>query len=420
MDLSPITSAPRDTLDWWPGGLQSPTLYFHLRTKQLEHQCRHGVRGLRPWRADNEVNMTLSALAISREEFVVNGVGSSLKVHVPLTCTNIPASATGVEFIGNKTLVIRVPNVASPSLFVSGNKPGLLFVAPSNTAPTPFQTPEKQQALTSKLCSSAMVNEQQDGDIEHEISATSSLEVLPGSCCFTTGSLELPTTNTEDRGNNTAVFHAPAVNHLRRTLSGSRRGYTELQVDKDELLQGVVTSANAEDSEPKRTRLDGHSNSVLVAPLGALTAMPTIEHRTCTSNDWRCRPANLVARKNSGVQFSTAAVYPGIVLQHSPAIITNNNVAVTPLGIARTAREGDSISCDATLPVELSSARLNDVVVLQGRVLPTDPVLQAHYEKQYYIKTEQAFVCHQVVDSSMVQQDGDGSKWAPSLWRSLF
>ncbi|PSC70278.1 UPF0565 C2orf69-like protein isoform B [Micractinium conductrix] len=110
---------------WWPASIKSPTLYFRLKRRAMEHQCREQSRA----------GFSDSATWRAQHRSAAGGVGSLLRarrglrqlgVHIPAARTNVSAG-DGLEYVG--TLSLEAPS------------------APVQQHPEPMQQQQQQQQV---------------------------------------------------------------------------------------------------------------------------------------------------------------------------------------------------------------------------------------------------------------------------------
>lgn len=188
--------------------MQSPGVYFHLRARQLENQCRHGARGLRLWRSPNDVTTQPCTLLASR------GI-QPLSVSVPVACTNVPLTATSVLPLGSITVMLRQPSRSSGSTFAKSCSGGSSGATQGNSS-----------GLSSPV---AMVVDQSRGvqvqqkQISQQAQEQQQLPVIP---LLIPSPFEVtPTTAAGFRKE--GHVHRP-VQPMYRTLSGTRRALHEM------------------------------------------------------------------------------------------------------------------------------------------------------------------------------------------------
>lgn len=83
-------------MEWWPGGIHSPIVYFHLRHRQLSHQAKHVAQDSKLWR-NPCITGSLNTVGARR------GIRLSL-INLPNTCTNVSERDSNVVLTGVKTL----------------------------------------------------------------------------------------------------------------------------------------------------------------------------------------------------------------------------------------------------------------------------------------------------------------------------
>lgn len=95
--------------EWWPGGIHSPIVYFHVRLRQLNHQAKHvSCENSKLWRPPVVHSSTGDSL-LERRGF------AKTVLLIPVTCTNVSHRETSVQLIGAKTLHVSKPVVRRSS-----------------------------------------------------------------------------------------------------------------------------------------------------------------------------------------------------------------------------------------------------------------------------------------------------------------
>lgn len=94
--------------EWWPGGIHSPIVYFHLRARQLRHQQRYPPRdGSQQWRRQTEVTALPSGLLARRGQQV-----PVLGIHIPVACTNVSQGDGMAQHVGERSIPLKQPSRA--------------------------------------------------------------------------------------------------------------------------------------------------------------------------------------------------------------------------------------------------------------------------------------------------------------------
>ena len=105
-----VRSSQSAAAEWWPGGIHSPAVYFHLRARQLRHLIRVAPVTLADgnvqpqWRS--QVTDTPSTLFRRRLPTALP-LGSSLMVSIPTSSTNVAVGDGIAHFVGTAVLPMR-------------------------------------------------------------------------------------------------------------------------------------------------------------------------------------------------------------------------------------------------------------------------------------------------------------------------
>lgn len=92
--------------EWWPGGIHSPIVYFHLRARQLRHQQRYPPRdGSQQWRLQAEVTALPSELLARRGQ-------APAGIHIPVACTNVSQGDGMAHHVGERSIALKQPSRA--------------------------------------------------------------------------------------------------------------------------------------------------------------------------------------------------------------------------------------------------------------------------------------------------------------------
>lgn len=110
--------------EWWPAGLASPTVYFHLRARQLEHLARQASRHPHQFRRADETHSEPSALLLRRGQ-------APMRVAVPAAFTNVSQTDNTVQLLA--VHAVPLSRAAAPPS-CAGRPPA---PAPHPAAPAP-------------------------------------------------------------------------------------------------------------------------------------------------------------------------------------------------------------------------------------------------------------------------------------------
>lgn len=295
------------SIDSWPGCIQSPALYFHLRSRQLLHQMRHPQRGIKIWREENATTLTPNDLSCRRNQ-------PQLKLSIPMACTNVVAENAVVQSLGEVT--IKLPNSGARE------QPAVSSMADSSKA----------------LNDTAAYTQDRNSNIASNTTAT-----------------RVKTISIIDHDSQYLQIAKPATPAMIPVIV---QPPTALHVATPQPNICPSAAMNAPLSATSQSSIMSNVSSVMsVDSSGLLQLPPQQAHlQQPHSNESYCQPM-----ESAG---SSSALIP---VFHQPHAID-----------------------------------MNDFL---------DPCLEHYYRKQYEIKQEQAFPCHQVIDLSNIVQQVEYEKY---------
>lgn len=102
--LSTWQHSHRATVEWWPGGIHSPIVYFHLRQRQLQHQIKYVGGNSKLWKSPSLDSATSTESISQRRQYCM------ISIFLPVTCTNVAHNDGRVLLVGVKTLHVSRGN----------------------------------------------------------------------------------------------------------------------------------------------------------------------------------------------------------------------------------------------------------------------------------------------------------------------
>ncbi|KAI3427955.1 hypothetical protein D9Q98_006345 [Chlorella vulgaris] len=121
---APVTASTPE--EWWPAGLSTPTIYFHLRRRQLHLQYKQATTSegaAKTWRPASETRNGACALLEARR-------CRPLGLLVPAQWTNVSQIDDAVQLVGVKTVQLSVEQGPQPLAGAAASAPRQLPVPP--------------------------------------------------------------------------------------------------------------------------------------------------------------------------------------------------------------------------------------------------------------------------------------------------
>ncbi|KAL4858638.1 hypothetical protein ACK3TF_001578 [Chlorella vulgaris] len=148
---APMTASTPE--EWWPAGLSTPTIYFHLRRRQLHLQYKQATTSegaAKTWRPASETRNGACALLAARR-------CRPLGLLVPAQCTNISQIDDAVQLVGVKTVQLSMEQGPQPPAGAAASAPRQLAVPPQQQQQPVQQQQQELQAAVSVLAACADV-----------------------------------------------------------------------------------------------------------------------------------------------------------------------------------------------------------------------------------------------------------------------
>lgn len=377
----PSPSAPGDEpTDLWPGGLPSPTIYYALRARQLEHQYRHPSREVKQWRATQETQSDPSDLLTARRR-------RPLLLAVPTACTNVAQNDTRIQYVSTHSVALKPrPAAASaPAPAAAAAAPQLQRTlsgarrGPCPEAPAAAADPKRSRlALTPllPLASSAPTSGAERGHL-----------VMPAAPAGAAGASGLSVSPQRGAAQRATPLATPPPGACRAPLSASGYGSGSSPADASGLWSGRTSASGG-------SGLCGSGPSMPSARLASRAAsdlsMPSARSFMSTPGGEAALLSSLLSSPAGGAAQEGGASPPRALLPLHRAELAAAAAAAAQYAPQQYAPQQGQQQQQQYAPQYGAHQ--------QQQEQPDAGQLARYYQRQYRIKAEQAYACHAVVE----------------------
>jgi len=356
------------TAEWWPGGIHSPQVYYHLRARQLRYAQKFPQQAGISFRGPREVHTHQSLLLKRRRQ-------GPLAVLVPDVYTNVNPNNSSVHYLGDKvvqltsrpaTLVTPSPG---PSVAIASASAAAAAAAMKRGIKTPLRIPlshpdgATENMLVSRRSSGSRIT-------------TCGMALDPKRrCTIQSGS-----------SNNVTTSCLPAGHFIARTsppsTSSPPRVYPGIVLPHINNNDANCLQSQQQQQQLLHNNLNGSSGPAPATLLGVITP-----------------PLASMAPLSADSDSSSTSVAPMSTRGTADLAITTHAVAVWELtsASAQPAIVDQSTTVPVLSMVHDANNHYSNMQYNHQYHQDQDPTMQQYYMRQYNIKQEQAFPCHQVV-----------------------
>jgi hypothetical protein len=344
--------------EWWPGGISSPHVYYHLRSKQLLYAQKYPHQAGIRWRGPREVHTQQSSLLNRRRQ-------APLAVLAPAFYTNVDQNDSSVHYLGDKVVQLtRKPIIATPAVPLRPAVVTSSAAAVKRGIEAPMRPPRATWSHTSEYLEHMLVSRRSSGS-----SITNcGLALDPKRRCTVPAS-----------GESAAASFLPAGHFIARTSSSSA------VPSPPRVYPGIVL----QQQQPHHQVHGGSSGSTPATLLGAFTPpLPPMDPLSAGSNSSSVSIASLHSIASGDIAIVPTTTMP----THAAAVWELTSASAQPAMV-------ESTTLVPVLSILHNNAgSMNHHGNTNQYHQDQDPTMQQYYTRQYNIKQEQAFPCHQVVE----------------------
>ena len=346
-------SSSSSNAEWWPGGIQSPAVYYHLRSRQLRYAQGNPHHSGPSWRSATEVHTGPSELLQRRKQ-------GNLAVLVPQSYTNVAAGDERAFYLGERVVrLAKPPPVAqqtpSSSCQVQYGVPKRGIETPLRSARLTWSHPSEYDATfpLSDSDNSSTRSSMENLDFKRRCTETAPVPVLPGHIIARRSPV-------------------PQQHHHHHHQQYPQNNYHQTTPI---IYPSMVVSQHHHHSSglchPSSTSSSSSSLfGVVTPPIAPLSATSDVYMSSSSSSNSIFAPTS-----------------------------ASSDLADPSLPFQQPSQQFQPLP-----PFQHPSTALLNVLMANGNAPGgDDPTMQQYYARQYNIKQEQAFPCHQVmeIDSSL-------------------
>lgn len=363
-----VRSSHSPAAEWWPGGIHSPAVYYHLRAKQLSYADKFPQRSGASWRAVSEVHTEQSDLLTRRSQ-------GPLAVLVPAQYTNVSQNESQIHYLGEKVVPLRRPATAQPQEQHQQPAPAVPTPPPKRGLEAPLRA---SRATWSHSCEpETILGTRRTSSSSSGGGAGFGFYSDPKRRC------------TEQKGQSETATPVHAGHFIARSTPSalpSATAHRPIPVFPGVVLQRYSANGPLPTANGTPLALLG----VVTPPLGSMAPLSAASDVSASS---------VALMSEGGSDYGWSA--------HPSASMPTHAAAVWEM---TSSSSGSSTASDPGMPV-----------LLHNRSAPVseDPTLQQYYARQYNIKQEQAFPCHQVIEMGVAAPVADTEHEDYSGWTSM-
>jgi len=374
-------SSDSSAAEWWPGGIHSPQVYYHLRARQLRYAQKFPKQAGISFRGPREVHTHQSMLLKRRRQ-------GPLAVLVPTVYTNVNQNDSSVHYLGDKVLQLtsRPATVVTPSPGPSVAIASAAAAAMKRGIETPVRPPHLTWSHHDDSTENMLVSRRSSGSSI----TTCGMALDPKRRCTIQGG---------SNNKNATTSFLPAGHFIARTSPSSTASPPRVYPGVV-LLHNNNKNGNCQQFQHQQQQQllhNGTSASSGLTPatlLGVVTPpLASIDPLSADSSSSITSVGPLSTRGSADVAVATTAPW-------SSAPMPTHSVPVWELtsASAQRAMVDQSTTVPVISKVHDTNTHYSTRQYNHQNHQDQDPTMQQYYARQYNIKQEQAFPCHQVVE----------------------
>lgn len=374
-------SSDSSVAEWWPGGIHSPQVYYHLRARQLRYAQKFPQQAGISFRGPREVHTQQSMLLNRRRQ-------GPLAVLVPAIYTNVNQNDSSVHYLGDKVVqlttkpAIVVAPAPRPSAVASAAAAAAAAAAIKRVIETPTSPSRATWTHPDDCTENMLISRRSSGSSI----TTCGMALDPKRRCTIQG-------GGSNNGVAVTTSFLPAGHFIARNspspTASPPRVYPGIVLQQN---NNTCQQFQHQQQHQLHTSFSGNSGLTPATLLGTITPpLASMDPLSAGSDSSSTSIASMSTRGSADLAMATTAPWSSPPMPtHAAAVWELTSASAQPAMVDQS----------ATVPF-LSMVHNTNNLYSNGQNIHQyhqDPTMQQYYTRQYNIKQEQAFPCHQVVE----------------------